>query len=541
MGLGRFGGGLGAVKWLTGQGAGVLLTDCAAENQLAEPLAAIADVIDSGQVTLRLGAHDETDFRAADLVVVSPAVPKPWKNPFVLAAAEAGARITTEIRLLVERLPNRDRIIAVTGTAGKSTTAAMIAHILRARAGVSQSEGRVWLGGNIGGSLLPRCHEISPEDTVVLELSSAMLYWLGDWFVGRRDEAGWSPRVAAVTNVLPNHLDWHGDFDHYEQCKRNIFIAQTPGDALVLGHDSMARPSAQAGRDACPTDREAWGVFLNWCRRCAAEGRIVDHEAGALIARKLRAPGLHNALNACVAEAAAQSVGLTDRGQRMLKQFVNVQHHAQQNDVDAADSSLAIESSAKENDALMSFRGLPHRLQIVAEAKCGNGVIRAVNDSKATTPEAAALGVRAVIEMLSAERAEQSSAAGKDRPGAESIHLLAGGYDKGVDLAPMIPAAARCHRVYTIGATGPKLAFEIHQNKGAVVHCGDLDTALEQAAMSARPGDVILLSPGCASWDQFKNYEERGRRFVERIRRLLRLDPAPESLFAMPPEVIVSG
>lgn len=479
MGLGRFGGGVGAVKWLARQGAKLLVTDLSPAEKLAESIAEIQDEIDSGVVELRLGAHEEADFRAADVVVVSPAVPKPWGNRYLLAAQERGAKLTTEIRLLVEYLPNRDRTIGVTGTAGKSTTTAMIAHILRelgslrsdgrnarptidtdaadgrdARPTVQVDYSRVWFGGNIGGSLLPRVGEIDANDWVVLELSSAQLYWLSDWFIGRRDEAGWSPHVAVVTNVMPNHLDWHGSFEHYERCKNEISRHQVRGDKIIRGDDVEVK----------------------------AEQR-----------NSPRLVGEHNRRNAILAGCAVFEA--------------------------TSDESVW----AWIDDALRTFTGLPHRLQLVAEAKREGGAIRAYNDSKCTTPEAAALAVQAFADG--------------ERIGAGRVHLIAGGYDKGVDLAALAQAGARCKGVYTIGNTGPGIALAVTKQGGHAVECEVLDRAVESAVGAAAPGDVILLSLGCASWDQFENYEERGECFTELVRAGLGLAPAPPNLFEMPAEV----
>jgi len=494
MGLGRFGGGAGAVRWLVDQGADVLVTDLADADTLAEPIASIRDLVDAGRVSLSLGGHDAEAFHTADALVVSPAVPRPWENPFIRAAVEHGVRLTTEIRLLVERLPRRDRVIGVTGTAGKSTTAAMIAHILRAIARAPRAErergaaasadgsdarskadsdglvarlpalSRVWLGGNIGGSLLTRVHEMAPEDRVVLELSSAMLYWLSDWFIGRREEPGWSPHIAIVTNITPNHLDWHGDFEQYKRCKHVLSAYQRPGDSLI--DDSAPEP--------------------------AAAGRLV---------------GAHNRGNAARSLAVVRS---------------------------ALGSSAP--GAAALDGALESFTALPHRLQRVAEVEHGGGVVRAYNDSKCTTPEAAALAV-----MACATCTDNGGAGVLAVDGAVPVHLIAGGSDKGVDLAPMVEVAARCRGVYTIGATGPTITRLICDMGGRAEECGDLEAAVGRAAHAARPGEVILLSPGCASWDQFKNYDERGRVFTGLVRAALGLPRADDSLFAMPAAVEPAG
>ncbi|MEM9020162.1 MAG: hypothetical protein AAGC44_06320, partial [Planctomycetota bacterium] len=188
MGLGRFGGGVGVTRFLADRGADVLVTDLEPAGRLQPSIELIQDLIDAGVVTLRLGEHNVSDFTTCDLVVVNPAV-KPG-NRFVRAAEAAGVEVTTEIRLLVQRLPNRLRTIGVTGSAGKSTVTAMIGHVLgrvfeRGREGSGSTPRRqsaktpskadnpkVWVGGNIGVSLLPVLDQIGEDDWVVLELSS---------------------------------------------------------------------------------------------------------------------------------------------------------------------------------------------------------------------------------------------------------------------------------------------------------------------------------------------------------------------------------
>ncbi len=408
MGLGRFGGGVGVARWLAEQGAHVLVTDLLSAEKLAPSVDQLADLINRGAVVLRLGEHDERDFTTRDLVVATPAVPQPWENPFLRAAEAAGVPITTEIRLLTDRL-NRDRMIGVTGTAGKSTTAAMIHHVLT-RGGVPAH-----LGGNIGGSLLDRLDTIEANDWIVLELSSAMLYWLPEG-VGYRWAAGFSPRIAILTNLQPNHLDWHGTLEHYQQCKQNIFGYQRPGDRSIKIDD-------------------------------------IDPAAAHV---PLRIPGLHNQINAQFAMAAASSA-----------------------------TGLPPTEAA---NLLSDFAGLPHRLQLIAE----HDGLRFYDDSKSTTPQATCLAVAALGDPA-------------------RVHLIAGGYDKGIDLSPIAKLASQLAGLYTIGDTGPGLA----QRGGA--YCTTLQRAVETAVARMRAGDVLLLSPGCASWDQFDNYEQRGETFCRHV------------------------
>ncbi|HMN96188.1 MAG TPA: UDP-N-acetylmuramoyl-L-alanine--D-glutamate ligase [Phycisphaerales bacterium] len=443
MGLGRFGGGLGVVRWLCEQGASVVVTDLEPPDALAEPVAALEDLRRTGRVEFRLGGHDLRDFAEADLVVANPAVREPWRDPFLGAARAARTPIATEIGLLVAHLDRR-RVIGITGTAGKSTTSAMTAHILAA-AGAA-----VRLSGNIGGSILGELTRLRADELVVLELSSFMLYWLG----GERPwpaEAGpapplralarpseianpresresgasgcWSPRVAAITNIAPNHLDWHGTFEHYRACKLNLLRGQQPGDVAI-------------------------------------EGRSAIPDAFARTPLELAVPGAHNQLNARMAMRIAEAaLGVPPR-----------------------------QAAA----ALRSFPGLPHRLELVAEID-GR---RFYNDSKSTTPEATLLAVRTF-------------------PEAGRVHLIAGGYDKGSDLGAILEAAGGAASFHAIGATGRRLA-EASGDAGR--HAETLDRAVERALALMRPGDILLLSPGCASWDQFTNYEARGEAFRRAVR-----------------------
>ena len=415
MGLGRFGGGVGVTRWLAQAGARVTVTDLLDGTELAPALGELASYVQDGRVQLRLGGHRERDFVECDFVVVNPAVPMPWENRFLLAACRAGVSLTTEIGLTTERLRRR-RVIGITGTAGKSTTAAMIHHVVQ---GLGH---RCHLGGNIGGSLLEQLDDIRTDDWVVLELSSAMLWWLGDAALecGR---AGWSPHVAVMTNLQPNHIDWHGTVEHYRRTKESIFRFQEPGDHVLHGTDGTDGADGTDGVDAATIP--------------------------------LTVPGRHNQANAQLAVAIAARVGLDPR------------------------------TAAR---TLLHFPGLPHRLELVTE-RDGR---RFFNDSKATTPQSTCLAVEAFDD-------------------SRRVHLLAGGYDKKVDLSGIVELAPRLAGLYTMGATGRGLVDATRE--GHAEFCETVEIAVGRAVNRMKPGDVLLLSPGCASWDQFKNYELRGAAF----------------------------
>lgn len=481
MGLGRFGGGVGVARFLAARGADVLVTDQSSADKLADSVAQLQPLIDAGQVTLRLGEHNVSDFTTCDRVVVNPAVPP--GNRFIRAAEAAGIPVTTEVRLLVERLPNRLRTIGVTGSAGKSTVTAMIGHVLGKVLGVGgwglgQGDStpnpqsptpnpRVWVGGNIGGSLLERIDEIGPEDWVVLELSSFMLERL------RADEAtgfpGWSPHIAVVTNISENHLDWHGSMEAYSEAKSVVVKYQEPRDKAFLQAAANDWP-VPAGVEVIGL-REGRGKPIPW----------------------LTVVGAHNSENARLAAMVGDAIAL-GHGNQVLQR-------------------------------LADFPGLPHRLQFVGEY----AGVKFYNDSKCTTPGAARLAVEAFTETRTTETGTDPVSEKKGRP--RFVHLILGGYDKGSDLASLAGLArAQCKAVYTIGETGEgaALAAEAASPRDAdgrasggaeVVRCGTLERAVEEMRCRVGSGDVVLLSPGCASWDQFDNYERRGERFIELVRK----------------------
>jgi UDP-N-acetylmuramoylalanine--D-glutamate ligase len=328
MGLGLFGGGVGAARYLVAQGAQVTVTDLRSKEDLATSVFALEGL----PIRFRLGGHDSADFESADLVVANPAVPR--TSPFLVAAESAGIPITTEICLFVARCPAK--IIGVTGSSGKTTTTTLIWQML------SRVDRRSRVGGNLGRSLLEDLDRIEPDMPVILELSSFQLDRLGD--------LGWSPNLAVVTNFAPNHIDVHGSIDAYRIAKRNILINQIPGDWAVLNADddevSSWRSSAQRILFGLSGNRNV-GVFLR-------EGDItcaVNGEAQSICpVSSLRLPGRHNLSNAMAAVGAAVAKGVPR-------------------------SDIA--------EVLGSFTGVPHRLEFIAEI---DGVTY-INDSIATSPD----------------------------------------------------------------------------------------------------------------------------------------------------------
>lgn len=481
MGLGDFGGGLAAAVFLAEHGARVTVSDLRRPEQMsAETLTHLNGL---ALEHLETGGHSEAAFRSCELLVVNPAV-RP-DHPLVVEAGKRGVRVTSEIGLFLQHNPAP--VVAVTGSNGKSTTTALIHHLLnhcpdmdsvlsahastipKSSVQSETRERRVWLGGNIGISLLPCLYDISAGDIVVLELSSFQLHLLG--------RHSFQPRIAVLTGFVPNHLDWHGSADHYQQSKQNIFESQQPGDvAIVPDTESL---NAGFENNAIPdfSHQYSWGLRgrrqVFGLTDSGEDGAFLD--SGHLILRTNRGtvedvvrlsvprqlPGIHNQMNIVAACCAAWHAG--------------------------ADPTAF-------PDALKNFRPLPHRLQCVAAA----GGIEFWNDSIATTPESAIMALR-----LFSDRAI----------------LLAGGYDKGQDLTALAGAATEHARaVILMGQTAAKIRDLLTQTehffRGSIIMASGFEQAFDAAVKIAARGDVVLLSPGCASYGWFRDYRERGEFFV---------------------------
>jgi len=330
MGLGSFGGGAGVARFLIEAGAVVTITDQRSAEELREGLG----LLEGLAFEIHLGGHQKNDFTGeqTDLIVVNPAVKK--DSPYLDIARQHQVQLTSEMNIFFQLCPAV--MVGVTGSNGKSTTLAMIAEVLAVGAGgIAQKKYRqVWMGGNIGReNLLSGVEQIEPDDVVVLELSSFQLFDLA--------EIERSPQVAVVTNIGPNHLDWHGDMDAYIKAKQNILRYQTEDDFVVLNR----------------LDEE----LVRWSNMASA--RICWYPAEDDLPFKLQVPGGHNQLNA----SAAAKVG----------------------------ELFGIEPSVIQT-ALYEFKGLEHRLELVREL---DGV-RYFNDSLATTPESVMVAIDSFSEPL---------------------------------------------------------------------------------------------------------------------------------------------
>jgi len=444
MGLGLFGGGVGAARFWRELGSEVTVTDLRSAETLAPSLAQIADL----GCRLVLGEHREEDFKGRDLVVVNPAV-KP-DNKYVRLARSAGADIVTEVGL-VFRLA-RSPVLGVTGSNGKSTTTAILGAML------AQHDPRTLVGGNLGGSLLPAMKEHVPSAPIVLELSSFQLHYL-------KPQAT-SPAIAVITNLSPNHLDWHGTVLRYYEDKRLILRFQTADDTAVLNAED---PTLAAWAEACAarvisvarTDPQTpHACFLRG--ESAIVMRLDGEETALGPIAALRIPGRHNVINALLAAAAAFAYS---RDPRAIRQ------------------------------GLAGFQGLPHRLEHVGTV---DGV-RFINDSIATTPESAICALDAF---------------------AGPKVIIAGGYDKGIPMDAFGSAIReKAHAVILVGQMSAALRGAIEAQASdrpllPILDAGvDFESAVRLAKEACPAGGTVLLSPACASYDMFTNFEERGDRF----------------------------
>jgi UDP-N-acetylmuramoylalanine--D-glutamate ligase len=376
----------------------------------------------------------EIDLGGFDGVVLSPGVPLNT-HPIAGKAREAGVPLIGDIELFALARPSlpAHKVVGITGTNGKSTTTALVHHLLD-RAGVPAR-----MGGNIGLPILaqdPLDAKDGRAGVYVLELSSYQI----DLTYSLDCEA------AALTNVTPDHLDRYSGFDAYAASKARLFELQGEQHFAVFGCDDAPTRAIYTGQALLRTPGRV---------ACADPAALRDRQPGWL---GLKGP--HNLQNAAIASATAAELGLSDE---------------------------AIEAG------LTNFRGLPHRMEVLGTF----GGVTFVNDSKATNPASTAPALAAYPR----------------------VHWIVGGLPKGDDLDECAPHFGHVAAAYTIGEAGPHFA-DILSPEMRVERCEMLCEAVQRAMAAARPGDAVLLSPACASFDQFKDYEARGDSFREIVASL---------------------
>lgn len=365
--------------------------------------------------------------------------------------ANNGAIVTTEVELLMKMCPCK--IVGVTGSDGKTTTTSLINAILK-KAGYN-----TFLGGNIGTPLFTKLSDMKPEDVLVLELSSFQLMGMEI-----------SPDIAVITNITPNHLNIHKDYEEYIEAKKNIFKYQDEKGVLVLNYDNEITRNCE---------KEANGKVIFFSSKNKLDnGYIVDEDVIKECEDKIRKHilnvedvilrGNHNYQNIATAIAATSSL---------------------------VDMDIAV-------DAIKEFKPVEHRIEFIRELDGAKWY----NDSASSSPSRTLSGINAF---------------------KEDIILIAGGYDKNLDYTPLAkPIIKKVKSLILIGQTSGKI-FDVvkleleKENKELDIHmCETLEETVNLAKKVVKPGQVVLFSPASASFDMFKNFADRGNQFKELVKKI---------------------
>ena len=399
-------------------------------------------------VKFSLGENYLDNLVGYDIIFRSPSM-RP-DLPQIEKELDRGAVLTSEIEMLIDLCPGK--IIGITGSDGKTTTTTLIYNMLK-------EEGyNCYLGGNIGIPLFAKIDEMRPDDIVVLELSSFQLMTLKK-----------SPDIAVITNVSPNHLDIHKDYNEYINAKRNIYLYQNSNDLVVLNYDNdITREFADTAKGKVRffsvNTRLDDGVILDQNIIKTSSGKI---RTQIIDIKDILLLGRHNVENACTAIAAVQDL-------------------------------VSVESIIK---VLKTFKGVEHRCEFVREI---NGA-KWYNDSIGSSP------TRTIAGLISFP---------------SKVILIAGGYDKHLDYTELGKYIVdRAKAVILLGQTKEKIKTAVEEELGKrfgdnnlpIKECFSLEEAVNEAYKLAKDGDLVFFSPASASFDMFKNFEERGNKYKELV------------------------
>ena len=408
-------------------------------------------------IELHLGGHPLELVEGADLVCVSGGVP--LTIPFIQAAMQRGIPLSNDSQIFLEACPAQ--VIGITGSSGKTTTTALVGLMAQKYFEMKQNGHRAWVGGNIGNPLIEQVDQIDEDDLVVLELSSFQLELMTR-----------SPQIAAILNITPNHLDRHGSMQAYIAAKSRILRFQHAGDVAILNRDD---PGSWSLAEHLKSDLISFGFQKpdskqngTYIYKDAIWLQLGRESLKMLPLEWIQLPGRHNIANvlAACAIAAAASLALP-----------------------------AIQTAIEE------FTGIPHRLEFIRNINGADWY----NDSIATAPER----TMAAIEAFEGP-----------------LVLLLGGRDKNLpwdDLAQLIHQRVRAVVLFgeAAGLIEKALgAVKKGETLQVISRCNTLEEAVQAAAKLAQPGDTVLLSPGCTSFDAFKDFEERGEYFRKLVNAL---------------------
>jgi UDP-N-acetylmuramoylalanine--D-glutamate ligase len=451
--------GLALARWLSIHGAHVTLSDMRSADELSVARESLAKY----SVDWALGGHPLDLLDSTDVVCISGGVP--LTLPIVADAIKRGIPLSNDSQVFMEVVPCKT--IGITGSAGKTTTTTLVGRM--AKVPYENAEGKrqkeestafrvlpsAYVGGNLGDPLLNYVDDMKPEDIAILELSSFQL-----------DQMTLSPNIAAILNITPNHLDRHGTMDAYTAAKSRILEFQSQDDVAVLGCD----------------DSGAWNL------RTRVKGKLLTFSLNDL------GDGLNGTYvkdDLLNLRDGKMNISLMPRTKILLRGEHNVRNVLAAFAIGYA-SGFSIEAMV---NVVEGFRGVPHRLELVRELRG----VRWYNDSIATAPERTIAAIRAF---------------------EEPIVLLLGGRDKNLPWDGLMQLVGeRVDHVVLFGEAAEKIqetanSLGLGKSRCTLSRVNGLHEAVLKAAEVAKPGDVVLLSPGGTSFDEFKDFEERGERFT---------------------------
>ncbi len=454
MGIGLHGGGVAMIEWLVKEGARVFATDKKSKKELQKSLEQIDKL---KNVKIIIGQHRMEDFTNVDLVIKNPAVS--WKNKYIKAALENKVPVEMDSSMFMKFCPTKN-IIGVTGTKGKTTTSLLIAHIL------SEAGKNVVKVGIGQEAVIDKLAKIKKDSWVVFELSS--------WRLSAFEQIKKSPHISVITNIFQDHLNYYSSMKDYVSDKENIFKFQKKGDFLIINHDQEEyfeefeeKAKSKVVSFSKNNVKTTCGLFV--------EDEKIKYECGEekidlFDIKNIVIRGKHNISNVITASAVALLIGVSPRD---IKK------------------------------AVATFSGVKHRLEYIGKKK---GVAY-YNDTTATTPEAAIVGIEAF-----------------SRP----IHLICGGSNKNLDLRPLVRKIATDENVISVsllkGDATERLIKLLREFNGAPEKIVGLYDEIKGAVcnlyVTAKEGEIVLLSPGCASFGMFANEFDRGERFKEAVKMI---------------------
>jgi len=467
--------GIALTRYLTHHGANVIVNDRRQLDQLQEAREALHDL----PIKWIVGSHPVSMLDEIDLICISGGVPSDL--PIVVEAHQRGIPISNDSQIFLDACPCK--VIGITGSAGKTTTTTLVGLIAQAaveelgaipqevieidsKPSYINSGSRIWVGGNIGSPLISVVDQIKPNDLAVMELSSFQLEIMES-----------SPHIAAVLNITPNHLDRHKSMENYRDAKSRILTFQTSQDVAIINLDDPVVRDLQNninGRLVVFSKQEIAGDVPSLFFNPETETVQISHslQSGERVdvinLKDIPLRGEHNLMNVIASCAIAHACGI---------------------------SPMAMESGVKK------FDGIAHRLEFVRSWGGGDWY----NDSIATAPERAVAAINAF---------------------SEPIILLAGGRDKDLpwdSFAALVSRQVK-HLILFGEAAGEISKVMSHYKKGStttVTSCPGLKAAVDMAAKKISPGDVVLLSPGGTSFDEFTDFEERGEAFTKWVMELV--------------------